>query len=251
MNLVRRILEGIHEVELQVTPEFQAPGIGEPEVGRGPLRGAVTWTWRLGREEEDSLEGEFSTHLLQIDASTSTLFGGWNPWHVVRQAFEWVKNHLSDYTSEKVGTHLVKVSPTPTEKEYAERLQREGIIDGFTMVGEDKDEPEVETVFLSSDTKHVIEERGWLEVKHVDQAVTVYNPVMILVKQLPIPGTTEEKENIVSMKMEDLDIKANWASTLDIWKVWPTGPQTMEPWGFSWNLTLLIRRLDDLVGGEG
>lgn len=138
MNLVRRILEGISEVELQVTPEFQAPGIGEPEVTHGPLKGGVTWTWHLGRGESDTIEGGFSPNLLRIDASISSLFGSWNPWHVVRQAFGWVKDHISDYASEGTKIYLVEVSGAVNEKEYAERLHREGIIDGFAMVGEGK-----------------------------------------------------------------------------------------------------------------
>lgn len=145
MDLAHRILERIHEVELQVAPEFQKP-YPEPEITRG-IKGEVTWDFGEG----STIIGRFTRNELDIDASISSLFVPTEPWPRVRHGFAWIKDHLTDFASEGLLIYIEKVGPE--EKEYAHRLLLEGIIDGFVMTGDEKterdegtlDEPEVRT----------------------------------------------------------------------------------------------------------
>ncbi len=133
MNLARRILEGIAEVELDIAPEFQLPPLGEPNVYAGPNAGWVMVDWH----PEGILYGKLVQGAFRIDATMSSLFTLETSWSMIKEGFEWVGKHLDKISALVPGSEATRVyldNVEEDEYDLAHRLMKEDIIDAFTSL---------------------------------------------------------------------------------------------------------------------
>lgn len=139
MNLARKILEGIHEVELQITPEFQDPG-KHPMLNSTAVEELLdSMGWKQGKKEAVDYDGQvyLETSWSHPDISLLAFIvtwrpGGWGADHAfhpdptVSHVFVDTGHGTSRRTN--VGLSLVDIEKTATDllREYGTRPEGPG-----------------------------------------------------------------------------------------------------------------------------
>ena len=93
---------------------------------------------------------------------------------------------------------------------------------------------------------NAIEFRSWFEIMKPSKLIDAFNPVLVMVENLPVDGTVEEKRKLVYEKFEELELTVSWAPKLKAYRVRPDTDQSAED--FARNVGYLINRVDDLFG---
>lgn len=274
--MTRAIIEGIHEVELEVTPEFQK-GWPKPEVyqrtqvgtdEKGHARYRVVYRWPNAAIATGLEIYKFEGHdgyELNVWAPGSTIKSG--DWAAAMGSIR--KNR--DYPG---GIFVyVESNEDPLFREVMAGSEMDRFA-GYQTIndvspGEDpvtdhflgyeakpaSEQPEVpgptgETgptwgVPLSHDMKLVVSNRPWLHVTHPLADVTESNPVMVLTKHLPFDVATQDKKRAVQDKFEELEFQTFWSPKLEAWRIWPDEGQHMHE--FSMQVGFMVNRIDELI----
>lgn len=281
MNITRAILEGIHEVELQVTPEFQAGWPAPVPVKLVPLdpteggvdRHRLWMSWPGKNATVDTVvevPGEIDRHMNVWAPLSQIPAGSWSA------AMQSVKN-TGKYSRIYV---YVQNDADPVLKEMNDSAMFEhqgGPVTGYEtiddhMPGQEDvvdhyhgyeakpaseqpgaataaEEPVVTgSAELPKGLLITIGNRAWLDVMKPSQPIDSWNPVLVKIKDLPIDATDDEKKELVQSKFEELKFVPSWAWGLKVWKIRPEYDQ--DPGEFATHVNYLINRLDELVFGE-
>ena len=251
MNLARRILEGIHEVELDITPEFQqGPDKKlELQILEAALR---TMGWKEGHGIGGS--GPDFTRVW-VHPKLAGI--------AIRVTYLWQKNELIGDSFAAVTGNITKTHPATPE--MVEGLTDEWLSAAGVDVSDDHDDrddegfdrglnpdwydEEQDVLTLSAGNRFEMNKRVWMHIVHSDEPVTEVNPVWVLVNNVPAHfGSIEAAMGAVYSTFEGLEFQTFWADKISGWKVWPDDGQTKKD--FNKQVNALISRIDELIYSE-
>ena len=269
MNMARAILEGIHEVELQLTPEFQKKWPAPEEfdrisVGPGPsgnLRFRIVYRWPNGTVvsglEVKGLD-EFNAWAPECIVKP----GGWAPAMRSISATGNYPGGVFVYVESYEDSMWAEIDKATTDRAISAfaiikgyQPGEEPVVDHFLgyEAKPASEQPKLGAgptgptygVPLLPDTKLVLVNRPWMHVTHLSADVTESNPVMVLTKSIPIDVAVQDKKRAVQGTFEDLKFQTLWSAKLEAWRIWSDEGQTPEE--FDEQLNALVYRVDEII----